>query len=285
MAFREYDDPSELRHVQQASTLILKELDRVCRELDIRYAVYAGTAIGAVRHHGFIPWDDDVDVCMTRRDYERFLSEAPACLAENFEIANSRTNPVDFPCVYSYLTLKDTIFIPEFYRSCSYRKPLSIDIFPLDNIADDPKEFKRQARSTWIWGRLAFVHATPRPYLTLTGWKRALVLAVCFAAHWGMRILRIRSEWIQQRWEKAARRFEHEDCARMTEFTGRDPLRLALTEDELFPAIDVPFEDITVKLPRGYDAILSRAYGTYMELPPKEERKNHRPYLVDFGPY
>ena len=112
-----------------------------------------------------------------------------------------------------------------------------------------------------------------------------MVLAVCHVAHWGMRILHVRSEQIQRRWEKAARRFEGQKCARMTEFTGRDPLRLALTEDELFPALDVPFEDITVKLPRGYDAILSRAYGTYMELPPLEERKNHRPFFVDFGPY
>ena len=61
-------------------TRILGEFDRVCRQLDIPYVVYGGTAIGAVRHQGFIPWDDDADVCMERSDYERFLAEAPAHL-------------------------------------------------------------------------------------------------------------------------------------------------------------------------------------------------------------
>ena len=71
MAFQEYDNPEELKKVQELSTKLLGEFDRVCRELDIPYVVWAGTALGAVRHHGFIPWDDDVDVAMVRNDYER----------------------------------------------------------------------------------------------------------------------------------------------------------------------------------------------------------------------
>lgn len=102
MAYKEYENPEELRHVQRVSTRILGELDRVCRKLDIPYVVYGGTAIGAVRHKGFIPWDDDVDVCMARPDYERFLREAPSELGEEYAIANTRTNP-EFPSVYSYL--------------------------------------------------------------------------------------------------------------------------------------------------------------------------------------
>lgn len=282
MAFQEYEDPDELRRVQLASTRILGELDRVCRALDIPYVVYGGTAIGAVRHKGFIPWDDDVDVCMPRADYERFLSEAPAVLGEEFEIANTRTNP-DFPSVYSYLTMKGTLFIPDFYRDCTYRKPLSIDIFPLDNVPDDPRDYARMARSTWVWGRLVFLRATPRPYLALDGWKRTLVLAACHIAHWGMRVLHVSPAWLQSRWERSARRYENHVCERMSDFSDREPMRWAVKRDELFPAIDVPFENIVVKLPREYDAVLTRGYGNYMELPPVEQRKNHYPFLVDLG--
>ena len=68
MAFKSYENAVELRRVQVVSTKILAEFDRVCRELDIPYVVYGGTAIGAVRHQGFIPWDDDVDIEMTRSE-------------------------------------------------------------------------------------------------------------------------------------------------------------------------------------------------------------------------
>lgn len=284
LAFKEYEDPEELRHVQRLSTMILGELDRVCRKLDIPYAVYGGTAIGAVRHKGFIPWDDDVDVCMARPDYERFLSEAPSELGEEFAIANSRTNE-DFPCVYSFLTLKGTLCIPEFYKDSPYRKPLSIDIFPFDNVADNPADYRRQARSTWIWGRLMFLRATPSPYLALEGWKRALVLAACHVAHWGLRLLHVRATWIQERWERAARCYEGQKCSRIADFCDRDPLKWAVSYDDIFPALDVPFEDITVKLPRHYDKMLTQGYGDYMTLPPVEQRKNHYPYKMDLGGY
>ena len=75
---------ADLRKVQKLLTLILAELDRVCRQIGVSYAIYGGTAIGAIRHGGFIPWDDDIDVMMTRADYERFLAEAPALMDAAF---------------------------------------------------------------------------------------------------------------------------------------------------------------------------------------------------------
>ena len=87
---------ADLRKVQKLLTLILAELDRVCRRIGVSYAIYGGTAIGAIRHAGFIPWDDDIDVMMTRADYERFLAEAPALLDERFRLetrARARTSP------------------------------------------------------------------------------------------------------------------------------------------------------------------------------------------------
>ena len=73
-------DPATLAAIQRVTKRCLAEIDRVCALLDLRYVAYGGTAIGAVRHQGFIPWDDDGDVCMPREDYERFIAEAPALL-------------------------------------------------------------------------------------------------------------------------------------------------------------------------------------------------------------
>lgn len=90
MSYKEYN-AQELRRLQLISVDILEELDRVCRLLDIPYFIYAGTAIGAIRHGGFIPWDDDIDVGMLRDDYERFLLEAPAVFVWRF-LYNQRKN-------------------------------------------------------------------------------------------------------------------------------------------------------------------------------------------------
>lgn len=81
------------------------------------------------------------------------------------------------------------------------------------------------------------------------------------------------------------RRYERTDTVRMADFTMRDPENWTVTRAELFPARDVPFEDITVRLPRDYDTVLTRGFGNYMELPPEGERHNHQPYHIDFGSY
>ncbi len=71
----------------------------------------------------------------------------------------------------------------------------------------------------------------------------------------------------------------------MADFTDRTPLAWAVTRDDLYPTVDVPFENITVKLPREHDKILTRGYGDYMQLPPEDKRKTHLPIIIDFGKF
>ena len=103
--------------------------------------------------------------------------------------------------------------------------------------------------------------------------------------HWGLRTLRVTPRALQRRWERAARSFERTETPWLADYSTRDPGHWSVRREELFPALDVPFEDITVKLPKEYDAVLRRGYGDYMQLPPKEERQNHRPHYVDFGSF
>ena len=281
-----YDtDPELLAGIQRATTKVLGEFHRVCEELGIAYTVYGGTAIGAVRHQGFIPWDDDVDVMMTRSDYERFLAEAPDLLGEELRVDNTRTMR-DYPFMFSKLVLKGTLLIPEFAKDSTYRMPISLDILPVDNLPDSPRAFRAMSRRTWLWGRLLFLRGTPRPYLIgITGVRRAAIYTVTTTVHWAMRCLGLTPRFLQSRWEKAARRYEHVKTRRMADFSMRDPENWALTREELFPVQEVPFEDITVMLPHEYDTLLRRGYGDYMELPPEDQRRNHKPHIVDFGPY
>ncbi|MBF0696687.1 LicD family protein [Actinomyces bowdenii] len=279
-----YSDPEILRKVQRATTMVLAELHRVCAELGIQYAVYGGTAIGAVRHQGFIPWDDDADVCMAREDYERFLAQAPAHLRPGFRLLDPRTVP-DYPQTFAVLGLEGTEFVSQAARRRPFVMPLGVDVFPLDTAPRDAAAFRRQCRGTWLWGRLLFLRGTPSPAVSLPTPARQAARAVMHTVHWGLRALHVTPAALQRRWERTARRFEGQDSPVLADHSTRDPAHWAVERDELFPAVIVPFEDIEVNLPRAYDAVLRRGYGDYMELPPPEQRVNHQPFRIAFGPF
>lgn len=283
MAYKEYDDPAELRRLQVASAEILKEFDRVCAKLGIQYFVYAGTALGAVRHGGFIPWDDDIDVALLRADYERFLAEAPAEVGERFEVVDPRTTP-HFPACNANLALANTVCVPEEFAGCPYRYKISIGIYALDDMVDDPLLFRRQCRSTWLWGRLAFLRATPTPYLAETGWKRVVVLAACRIAHTLMKLLGVSSQRIYGKWERAARRYEGCGSGRVADFTDRNPGDWSMSLTEIAPTKSIMFEGFLVQTACEDGVLLSRQYGDYLEIPPVEQRKNHRPCVLEFEP-
>lgn len=279
---------ASLRDLQIIITRILEEIDRVCRELDIPYVVYGGTAIGAVRHQGFIPWDDDADVLMTRSDYERFLLEAPSIMRQEFRLDNTRTIE-NFPYMFTKMVLPGTLMIPEFAKQATYQMPIFVDILPVDAIHESRCDFRSMSRRSWFWGRLLFLTGTPRPYLiNPSRTKRAAIYAVTSIAYWGLRSCRISPRALQKRWEKAVRRHECDPVTpdqQLADFTTRDPQNWIVTRAELYPALDMPFEDITVKVPRDFDTVLRRGYGDYMKVPPLDQQRNHNPFRIDLGPY
>lgn len=283
MAYEEYD-PWQLRELQRISTLILAEMDRVCSELDIPYFIYAGTAIGSIRHGGFIPWDDDIDIGMFRSDYERFLEEAPSVLGADFYITNGITDE-HFPACNSNLSLAGTYCVPSEFDKCEFQYPIGIGIFAFDRVSDDAGIRRKQLRRTWLWGRVAFLRETGSPNLFIKGWRRALVASICRVAHFILTSFHVSQRWIHGQWQKAARLAENEDGDLFADFTDGDPLRWSVKKTEVFPLKRVLFETIEVSGAKNMDTILRRGYGDYMKLPPEEERKNHHPSRLDFGKF
>lgn len=283
-------DPATLAAIQRITKRCLAEIDRVCTLLDIRYVAYGGTAIGAVRHGGFIPWDDDGDVCMPRADYERFIAEAPAVLGEEFFVASPSSHS-DYPISFGVLGLKGSEFVSKVAKDRSFRMPIGVDLFVLDEIADSPARFRSQMRGTWLWARLMFLRSIPCPPTGLPAPARQLAAVAMASAHWGMRLLRVTEASLYRRWLKAALkgRAEPQKAADGTtlfgDFSTRDPRRWSASEAELFPARTVPFEDMTIRIPAAYDVILTRGYGDYMCIPDPQERVTHEPFRIVFGPH
>ena len=126
-----YDIDTLHSHILQ----ILLSVDRVCREHGIRYYCWAGTMLGAVRHHGFIPWDDDMDICMPRPDYDRFMFHASEWLPEPLEALSIETS-ADFPGTFGKIVDSSTTLIERGHSD--YVAGIYIDVFPIDGITGNP---------------------------------------------------------------------------------------------------------------------------------------------------
>ena len=131
-----YDD-ADLRRIQLVQLDLLKEVDRICKKCGIRYNIIAGTLLGAVRHGGFIPWDDDADVAMLRREYDRFVLACQKELnTDKYYFQDHHVTP-GYRWGYGKLRRKDSLFLREHQEHMPYEQGIFIDIFPLDCVPNE----------------------------------------------------------------------------------------------------------------------------------------------------
>ena len=256
----------------------LQQFITLCEEHRLTYYCVGGTAIGAVRHQGLIPWDDDIDVAMPRPDYDRFLELCKRQDLGDYELATPERK--GYPCHFAKLCDRRTTLIEKRDVPCVYG--LYIDIFPIDGTAPDMAEAKRLLRKYKQWNNkldAALTRHTLRQYLALalkpTEWGRMAVqtAAVIIGRE------RVR-RYIIHRLDSMARQYDYTTATLVANYDG------AYREREIFPKAwtdtlcDKPFEHLTVKLPGNYDAYLKNIYTDYMQLPPEEQRVCH--HLHDY---
>jgi lipopolysaccharide cholinephosphotransferase len=121
----------DIRPLQMRMLRVLKALDETCKAHDLRYGIFAGSLIGAVRHKGFIPWDDDMDVLMPRPDYERFIEHSRDWLPEPYEFVCAENDP-EYPLPFGKIQDASTTLIER--RHLSYLGGIYVDVFPLDAV-------------------------------------------------------------------------------------------------------------------------------------------------------
>ena len=122
MPSQEYDSEI-LKKLQKTELEILKDFVKICDKYNLPYFATGGTAIGALRHQGFIPWDDDIDVCMLRKDYEKFMEVAPQEMGDRYAFMTTETEP-RYPLMFGKMVKKGTRFVEEAYQQADY--PLGI---------------------------------------------------------------------------------------------------------------------------------------------------------------
>ena len=281
---REYDDET-LRRVQRLELMIMEDIMALCRRHDLICFAFAGSGIGALRHKGFIPWDDDIDVGLLRPDYEAFLRYAKEELGDKYIVMNVRENR-NFPSMITRLMLRGTKFRDEAFKNVQCEFGIFVDLYPFDQASDDEAQFKKQCRDAWFYSKLQILRDIAFPVLPVHGWKAKVLHAATAVIHAGLALCHISKDWIARKCDEASTRYNDAPrTRRLSYFCDTTPVMNLCDYDDLFPVQMLPFEDTMLPFAHNLDKTLTTMYGDYMTLPPVEHRKNHFPFELDFGPY
>ena len=257
-------------------------LDQLCKKENLRYYICGGTLLGAVRHKGFIPWDDDIDVAMPRDDFEKLLPLVEKEMGDKYLIMNAERYP-NYPLMTTRMTMRGTKFKEEALKNIDAPLGIFLDLYPLDKVSDNPKEARRQARDAWFWSKILILRSIPFPMLGFSGWKAKIIHTICGLAHLVLSILHVPKTWIYKKAYEAETRSNHYTKTKNLDFfCDTTPYMNLYAVKDIYPLRKLPFEDIELNFPHNLHNNLTGMYGDYMQLPPEEKRKNHYPYELEF---
>ena len=260
--------------------ILLEEVKRICQKHDLKYYAIAGTLLGAVRHKGAIPWDDDMDLGLLRPDYDKFIEAAKQELHDSIFLQCFDTDPsYGFP--FAKLMLKDTLMVERNAAGNSAQKGIYIDIFPLDNAPQERSLQEKHLRKTYFLKRLLLAKQHYRVYQKgefkrMLAYTALSILAACTSA-----------KRIANKLEKEIQAFNGKETTEVVNIGGAYGYWKEKLQKEWFcDTVELPFESTTISAPSGYKEYLTYFYGDYMTPPPENKRGDrHSIVKLDFGPY
>ena len=254
-------------------------IDKICKKHNIKYFLAGGTLLGAVRHHGFIPWDDDADVMMLREDYDRFLEVIKDELPENVFLQIPGTDPLNHQ-PFIKLRLDDTVFATKFTSKFpEMHNGIFIDILAHDKTSDSRIGQKKHIFMTLLTRSMVF-NKWGNTSITLGGRHPVLCRAATFLKnHLPMRFL-------EKRMFNTLEKYKNKDTDFLYDGMGRNLRRGVFPKKWLDEAVLMDFEGYKFPVPKDYDEYLTWLYGNYMEMVPVSERRtSHSIVWMDLGEY
>lgn len=267
----------DLKKLQNCILYIAKEIDRICKENSIEYSISAGTMLGAVRHNGFIPWDDDLDLLMTRSNYDKFKKVCENELGNEFEMIDWK-NDNYYSNAFMKIMLKDTLTVQPGFENAKYKQGIFVDVFPVDNIPDS--KIKQFIQNLFTRACLIMLQCKDGAV------RKRLNGVFDGAEFWLLRKLSymLTHKKLVDLCEKEMTRYNGKSCSKasMISFSYK---KYAFPVNYYTGCIYAVFEDCKFMMLSEYKEILRQVYGDYMILPPENERESHSFVFVDFGKY
>jgi len=266
-----------LDRMHRLHLVLADEVKRICEKHNIKYFMIAGTLLGAVRHKGFIPWDDDMDFGMLRNDYEKFISVCFFEIDKKKFFLQTDENDKFYTFNFAKLRLCGTKVIESFSAGVNTNQGIYIDIFPIDNVPDGRVSAYFQYKRFWYYRNLLWIKCGYGSEQVKK--KFSYKLAAFVSRFYSIKFLKKRKL-------KVITKYKNKETLKVVTSDGSyglkketlnrrwlDSLKLYEFEDRQYPGI------------ADYDAYLSYFYGDYMKLPPEDKRNHHARLEVDFGEY
>lgn len=276
-----YDDET-LSKVQQSELSILKDFIDVCDKNGLVYFGLAGTGIGALRHGGFIPWDDDIDVGLLRSDYDKVIEIFKRDFADKYIVVNGDEFS-EYPLMTTRICIKGTRFVEESLKKVNCPLGIFLDVYAFDCVAADEKERSHQATLAWLFSKLLILKHIPFPVLPMYGLKKKLAHCVTACAWAFLNIFCISHKWLYKKCKEISGKYNDTDTGHYAYFCDTDKFSNYFTKEDLFPVRKINFEGIEMSFPKNLEKSLTYMFGDYMQLPPPEKRKNHFPFVLEFA--
>ena len=267
-------DMSVLRDYQLKALDMLDCFVRLCEENHLTYYISGGTFLGAVRHGGFIPWDDDVDVAMPRKDYTEFLRIAESQLPERYSI-NHFSKKSD--SIYYVPKIEDNQF--RFVSTVARNTKtvnLWMDVFPLDGLPQNAFVRKihclhllvlRGLYKLSLFDDLVDYRNKNRPW-----YENAIIWTAIYIPAWRI----ISPQKVMRRLDGVLSKYDYYESVDIMNFMGSYKFRSIMNREKIYAeGADYSFEGRMFRAPKQYDAYLKQIYGNYNELPPESKRNWH----------
>lgn len=274
-----------LRRLQEEELDVLLAIAEFCEKHDITWFLMSGSALGALRHGGFIPWDDDIDIGMLREDYDRFCELAAGGLPVGYSLHTCENTP-GFAGFFAKVYRDGTRFETAETVEAGCEQAIFVDVFPFDCVSADPAERRSQLRRAALWQRMSYLYHSGTITVPNGGALGALEKAACRVAHVVVRAL-FSKEGIQARYERLiVRDGEAGDGAGDKDggyVTLSWPFAGPIEREVLVPPSGASFAGHELPVPARAEEYLTTWYGDWRKVPAPEDRHTHLPERLVFS--
>ena len=271
---------SDIKIIQDKILSILKEFISICKDNNLTYYALGGTLLGAVRHKGFIPWDDDIDIGMPREDYEKFKKIASNALPENYKFLSEDTS--NYKKAFSVIRDDSTKIIMN-YSNEEQEESLWIDIFPLDGMPTNPLKKKYHSYRylyTRMMVQLSQFNSLVNQKKENRPWLEKVIIRIANV----IKIEKVVSfSWAQKKYLQTIKKYSFNESF-AGNYTGAYKLREIVPSDYFGQPVLLQFEDLKLSCPHKFREYLTAIYGAdYMQLPPEDKRNQHHYKIISLG--